>query len=86
MCARLGSLRVRLSAMARVLCVQATTTGQHTLVLESFEGKEYEGALLYVTLSVNKFAYQSIEEIDPVDWWALLGSAGGVWGESCKHD
>eukprot|EP00903_Cladosiphon_okamuranus_P017739 g16331.t1 len=58
---------------------QATTTGQHTLVLDAFEGKEYEGALLYVTLSVNNFAYQSIEEIDPVDWWALLGSAGGVW-------
>lgn len=46
---------------------QATTSGQHTLVLDSFEGKEYEGALLFVTLSVNNFACQSIEEIDPVD-------------------
>lgn len=50
-------------------------------MLETFEGEEYEGALLYVTLSVNNFAFQSIEEIDPVDWWALLGSAGGVWGK-----
>jgi len=62
--------------------VQATTTAQHTLRLDSFEGEEYEGALLFVTLSVNNFAYQSIEEVDPVDWWALLGSAGGVWGKS----
>lgn len=61
--------------------LQATTTSQHTLVLDTFGGEEYEGALLYVTLSVNNFAYQSIEEIDPVDWWALLGSAGGVWGK-----
>lgn len=50
-------------------------------MLDTFGGEEYEGALLYVTLSVNNFAYQSIEEIDPVDWWALLGSAGGVWGK-----
>lgn len=60
---------------------QATTTAQHTLQLDSFEGKSYEGALLYVTLSVNTFAYQSIEEVDPVDWGTLLGSAGGMWGK-----
>lgn len=30
---------------------------------------------------MNKFAYQSIEEVDPVDGWALLGTAGGVWGK-----
>ncbi|CAM9239041.1 unnamed protein product, partial [Ectocarpus sp. 8 AP-2014] len=47
---------------------QATTTAQHTLRLDTFEGQSYEGALLYVTLSVNNFAYQSIEEVDPVDW------------------
>ena len=64
------------------VAVQATTTAQHTLRLDSFEGEIYQGALLYVTLSVNNFAYQSIEEVDPVDWWALLGSAGGMWGES----
>ncbi|CAM9662379.1 unnamed protein product [Ectocarpus sp. 4 AP-2014] len=62
---------------------QATTTAQHSLRLDNFEGEEYEGALLYVTLSVNNFAYQSIEEVDPVDWWALLGSAGGVWEIIC---
>lgn len=61
--------------------VQATTTAQYTLRLDTFEGETYEGALLYVTLSVNNFAYQSVEEVDPVDTWALLGSAGGVWGE-----
>ena len=60
---------------------QATTTAQHTLRLEAFEGETYEGALLYVALSVNTFAFQSIEEVDPVDWWALLGSAGGMWGK-----
>eukprot|EP00752_Nemacystus_decipiens_P005340 g4844.t1 len=62
---------------------QATTTARHTLAIADFEGRQYEGALLYVTLSVNNFAYQSIEEIDPVDWWALLGSAGGVWEIIC---
>lgn len=60
---------------------QATTTAQHTLRLDTFEGEAYEGALLYVTLSVNNFAYQSVEEVDPIDAWALLGSAGGMWGE-----
>ena len=60
---------------------QATTTAQQTLSLDTFEGEEYEGALLYVTLSVNNFAFQSIEEVDPVDWWALAGSAGGMWGK-----
>ncbi len=74
------------STLACVCCnVQATTTAQHTLRLEDFEGEEYEGALLYVTLSVNNFAYQSIEEVDPVDGWALLGTAGGVWGESRRR-
>lgn len=63
---------------------QATTTAQHTLRLDTFEGEEYEGALLYVTLSVNNFVFTSIEEVDPVDWLALLGSAGGVWGETIK--
>eukprot|EP00752_Nemacystus_decipiens_P010358 g9228.t1 len=62
---------------------QATTTAQHTLRLDTFEGETYEGALLYVTLSVNHFAYQSIEEVDPVDIWALLGSAGGMWEIVC---
>ena len=31
---------------------------------------------------MNKFSYQSIEEVDPVDLATLLGSAGGMWGES----
>lgn len=72
-----------LATLLANICVrtQATTTAEHTLGLENFEGREYEGALLYVTLSVNDFTYQSIEEVDPVDWWALLGAVGGVWGE-----
>lgn len=64
--------------------VQATTTAQHTLQLDAFDGETYEGALLYVTLSVNKFAFQSIEEVDPIDWWALVGSIGGMWGKCCN--
>lgn len=64
---------------------QATTTAQHTLRLDTFDGEAYEGALLYVTLSVNNFAFQSIEEVDPVDWWALLGSAGGMWGKDAER-
>lgn len=64
---------------------QATTTAQHTVRLDYYEDNVYDGALLYVTLSVNNFAYQSIEEIDPVDWWALIGSAGGVWGKYGCH-
>lgn len=77
------SFRLSVCLFSRLrMCAQATTTAQHTLRLDSFEGEVYEGALLYVTLSVNNFAYQSIEEVDPVDWWALLGSAGGMWGES----
>lgn len=69
----------RLSEMSIIF--QATTTAQHTLRLDTFDGEAYEGALLYVTLSVNKFAYQSIEEVDPVDWWTLVGSIGGIWGK-----
>lgn len=86
--ARSGSVRViehRYQAALHQFAngVQATTTAQHTLRLDTFEGEEYEGALLYATSSVNNFAFQSIEEIDPVDWWALAGSVGGMWGK--KH-
>lgn len=64
--------------------LQATTSGFHTLGIDSFDGKTYDGAFLYVTFNENKFAYQSIEQVDPVDPWALLGSAGGMWGERRK--
>ena len=61
---------------------QVTISGSHTLSLNSFKDKTYDEALLFVTFNVNKFSYQSIEEVDPVDLATLLGSAGGMWGES----
>lgn len=37
--------------------------------------------MMFVTFNINKFSYQSIEEVDPVDPGSLLGSIGGMWGE-----
>lgn len=51
------------------------------LRLDDFEGTTYEGAFLYTTFSINEFVYQSVREVDPVDMWSLLGSAGGIWGK-----
>lgn len=34
-------------------------------------------------MSIAKFEYTSIEEVDPVDAWAIIGAVGGVWRESC---
>lgn len=62
------------------ISLQATTSTEHTLSLRSFE-EEQRTAILFVTFNINKFSYQSIEEVDPVDLGALLGSAGGMWGE-----
>ncbi|CAM9925436.1 unnamed protein product [Scytosiphon promiscuus] len=55
---------------------QVATTSQHTLTLDDAE--PFTGAILYVTFSINDFAFHSIEEFDPVEYWTLVGAAGGV--------
>ena len=71
-------------ALLTIISLQATTSAEHTLSLRSFR-EEYETAILFVTFNINKFSYQSIEEVDPVDLGALLGSIGGMWGEIPTH-
>lgn len=59
--------------------MQVSTSGQHTLGLDNVG--TFDGAMLYATFSINSFTFQSIEEVDPVNMWTLLGATGGVLGE-----
>ena len=36
---------------------------------------------MQVEVVINKLEYTSIEEVDPVDGWAIIGAIGGVWRE-----
>ena len=39
----------------------------------------YAISLLKIDMLINKFEYTTIQEVDPVDMWAILGAIGGVW-------
>lgn len=43
-----------------------------------------ELAALLFTMFIPKFEYTSIEQVDPVDGWAIIGAIGGVWRESVR--
>ncbi|CAN0344862.1 unnamed protein product [Scytosiphon promiscuus] len=30
-------------------------------------------------MSIGKFEFTSIEEVDPVDIWSIIGAIGGIW-------
>lgn len=64
------------------MCVrhQSTTAGKQNWVWSS-DSASFEAAFLQVEVSISKFEYTSIEEVDPVDGWAIIGAIGGVWRE-----
>ncbi|CAM9891659.1 unnamed protein product [Scytosiphon promiscuus] len=57
---------------------QATTTGVQNWWWNEIDA-EIELALLMVDVSIPKFVYTSIEEVDPVDVWSIIGAIGGIW-------
>ena len=36
-------------------------------------------SLLQIEMLITKFEYTAVEEVDPVDIWAIAGAIGGVW-------
>lgn len=38
---------------------------------------------MVVDIWIPIFQYESMEEVDPVDAWAIVGAIGGVWREWC---
>ena len=66
-------------ACFRHVCHQSTTSSKQNWVW-SYE-TTLEAAFLQVEVAINKFEYTSIEEVDPVDGWAIIGAIGGVWRE-----
>ena len=40
---------------------------------------------MQLEVAINKFEYSSVEEVDPVDGWAIIGAIGGVWRECCLY-
>ncbi|CAM9891591.1 unnamed protein product [Scytosiphon promiscuus] len=57
---------------------QSTTTGIQNWWWES-ESSSAEYAFTIVNLSIRKFEYTAIEEVDPVDIWSIVGAIGGIW-------
>lgn len=39
--------------------------------------------MLSLEMMIGKFEYTRIEELDPVDPWAIIGAIGGVWQLVC---
>ncbi|CAM9275351.1 unnamed protein product [Ectocarpus fasciculatus] len=58
---------------------QATITGiEHWWWgYEDYDSVEY--SFFMVELSIGKFEFTSIEEVDPVDGWSIIGAIGGIW-------
>ncbi|CBJ30297.1 E3 ubiquitin-protein ligase, putative [Ectocarpus siliculosus] len=57
---------------------QSTTTGTQNWYWTE-ETIELEFALIMVDVSIPKFEYTSIVEVDPVDGWSIIGAIGGIW-------
>lgn len=57
---------------------QASTSG-----ILNWHNPEYTGelAMLLFDMFIPKFEFTNIEEVDPVDAWAIIGAVGGVWRE-----
>ena len=75
--------------MVRVACFrhvfhQSTTSSRQNWVWP-FESGPEAAAFLQLEVAINKFEYSSVEEVDPVDGWAIIGAIGGVWRECCLY-
>lgn len=57
---------------------QTTTSGTQNL-LWAGDSSEDAISILRMELLIKKFEYTSIQEVDPVDGWAIIGAIGGVW-------
>eukprot|EP00752_Nemacystus_decipiens_P002624 g2457.t1 len=57
---------------------QSTTTAPQNWFWDA-DGDGLEYALMMVEMSIGKFEFTSIEEVDPVDAWSILGAIGGIW-------
>ena len=42
---------------------------------------EFVTSYLNIEMLINKFEYTVVQEVDPVDMWAIIGAIGGVWRE-----
>ncbi|CAM9879744.1 unnamed protein product [Ectocarpus sp. 12 AP-2014] len=57
---------------------QSTTTGTQNWYWTD-ETYELEFAIMMVDVSIPKFEYTLIAEVDPVDGWSIIGAIGGIW-------
>ena len=57
---------------------QTTTSGKDTWYW-THESIEYAISHLSIEMLINKFEYTLVQEVDPVDVWAIIGAIGGVW-------
>ncbi|CAM9385471.1 unnamed protein product [Scytosiphon promiscuus] len=55
---------------------QASTSGTLNWYYPEYDS---DFAVLLFDMFIPKFEYTSIEEVDPVDAWAIIGAIGGVW-------
>lgn len=67
--------------MAAVLCFSQRSTGGNSHWAYDGESSDYEFAVLMFSMTIAKFEYMNIEEVDPVDGWTIIGAIGGVWRE-----
>ena len=59
---------------------QTTTSGKDTWYWTQ-EPMEFVTSYLNIDMLINKFEYTVVQEVDPVDMWAIIGAIGGVWRE-----
>ncbi|CBJ30298.1 similar to neural precursor cell expressed, developmentally down-regulated 4-like [Ectocarpus siliculosus] len=58
---------------------QATITGVEHWWWGAEDYDSVEFGFFMVELSIGKFEFTSIEEVDPVDGWSIIGAIGGIW-------
>ena len=66
------------SSRCRVLVVQTTTSDKDTWYWTD-DPILYAISLLKIDMLINKFEYTTIQEVDPVDMWAILGASCDPW-------
>ncbi|CAM9668302.1 unnamed protein product [Ascophyllum nodosum] len=58
---------------------QQITSGKQNWWWTGIDGNGTLFSFLSLEITIDKFEYTRIVEIDPVDGWAIIGSIGGVW-------
>lgn len=43
-------------------------------------------SIVQVEMLINKFEFTTVQEVDPVDLWAIIGAIGGVWRKCTLQD